>query len=98
MEIINKTKQHIAEIGISQSKLAKEAGINAGALSAYLNGNYQGDIANVEAKLAAYFEKKKYKHESLWKHQRLLKQQLLAKFSRLWNSHSSPTVWQLYMA
>ncbi|MDG4949138.1 AAA family ATPase [Actinobacillus equuli subsp. haemolyticus] len=58
MELINKIKKHLADTNTSQAKLAKEAGINAGALSAYLNGNYQGDIANLEAKLTAYFEKK----------------------------------------
>lgn len=55
MTLINQIKQHLADTSTSQSKLAKEAGINAGALSAYLNGNYQGDIANLEAKLTAYF-------------------------------------------
>lgn len=58
MTLINQIKQHISDNGISQAKLAKESGINAGALSAYLNGSYQGDIASVEAKLTAYFDKK----------------------------------------
>ncbi len=56
--MINQIKQYIAKTGASQSKIAKESGINAGALSAYLNNNYQGDIANLEAKLTAYFNKK----------------------------------------
>lgn len=58
MTLIDQIKQHIAESGISQAKIAKESGVNAGALSAYLNGNYGGDIANLEAKLTAYFNKK----------------------------------------
>lgn len=57
MTLTNQIKQHLAASGISQAKLAKESGINAGALSAYLNGNYQGDIANLEAKLTAYLER-----------------------------------------
>ncbi|ESQ72112.1 hypothetical protein P1062_0200845 [Pasteurella multocida subsp. multocida P1062] len=38
-----------------RAKLAKEAGINSGALSAYLNENYKGNVAEIEAKLTAYF-------------------------------------------
>lgn len=34
MTLIDQIKQHIAESGSSQGKVAKEAGINAGALSA----------------------------------------------------------------
>lgn len=54
MTLINQTKQFLTETGTSQSKLAKEAGINAGALSAYLNENYKGNIAEIEAKLTVY--------------------------------------------
>lgn len=58
MELINQIKQHIAEAGVSQAQIAKESGMTAGALSAYINNSYQGNIANLEAKLTAYFEKK----------------------------------------
>lgn len=36
---------------ISQREIAQQAGINAGALSAYLKGTYSGNIANVESAL-----------------------------------------------
>lgn len=58
MSLINQIKQHITDIDITQNQLAKEAGVNAGALSAYLNQNYKGNIADLEAKLTAYFERK----------------------------------------
>ena len=58
MTIIDQIKQHIADTQSSQAKIAKEAGINAGALSAYLNENYKGNIAEIEAKLTAFFAKK----------------------------------------
>lgn len=58
MTLINKLKQHLSDSQITQAQLAREAGVNAGALSAYLNDNYKGNIADVEAKLAAYLEKK----------------------------------------
>ena len=56
MTLIEKIKQHIAETGYSQAKIAKLIGINAGALSAYLSENYKGNIAELEEKLTAYFE------------------------------------------
>ncbi|QLB43570.1 AAA family ATPase [Mannheimia pernigra] len=58
MNLIEQVKGFLTENSVSQAKLAKESGVNAGALSAYLNGNYSGDIANVEAKLTAYLNKK----------------------------------------
>lgn len=58
MNLIEQVKGFLTENNVSQAKLAKESGVNAGALSAYLNGNYSGDIANVEAKLTAYLNKK----------------------------------------
>lgn len=57
MTLIDQIKQHIAESGSSQGKVAKEAGINAGALSAYLNENYKGNNEELEAKLIAYLER-----------------------------------------
>lgn len=57
MTLIDQIKQHIAETGNSQAKIAKEAGINAGALSAYLNDSYKGNVADIEAKLSAYLVK-----------------------------------------
>lgn len=61
MNLINQTKQFLSDTSTSQAKLARETGLNAGALSAYLNGNYQGDVASVEAKLSAYFTKQNVK-------------------------------------
>ena len=61
MTIIDQIKQHIAETGNSQAKIAKEAGINAGALSTYLNGTYKGNSGEVEAKLTSYFAKQETK-------------------------------------
>lgn len=58
MTLINQIKQHLSQASITQAQLAREAGVNAGALSAYLNDNYKGTIADVEAKLTAYLEKK----------------------------------------
>ena len=58
MTLINKLKQHLTDSQITQAQLAREAGVNAGALSAYPNDNYKGNIADVEAKLTAYLEKK----------------------------------------
>lgn len=58
MTLINQIKQHLSQASITQAQLAREAGVNAGALSAYLNDNYKGNIADVEAKLTAYLEKK----------------------------------------
>ena len=58
MNLVNQIKQHLTDSQITQAQLAREAGVNAGALSAYLNDNYKGNIADVEAKLTAYLEKK----------------------------------------
>ncbi|EEY08713.1 AAA family ATPase [Mannheimia haemolytica] len=58
MNLIDQIKQHLSQTGVTQNQLARESGINAGALSSYLNGSYAGDIANLEAKLTAYFAKK----------------------------------------
>ncbi|HHT7764599.1 helix-turn-helix domain-containing protein [Pasteurella multocida] len=55
MTLISQTKQFLTDTGTTQAKLAKEAGINSGALSAYLNENYKGNVAEIEAKLTAYF-------------------------------------------
>lgn len=65
MTLINQIKQHIADTQSSQAKIAKEAGINAGALSAYLNENYKGNIAEIEAKLTAFLQRKKPQSVSL---------------------------------
>lgn len=61
MNLIEQIKQHIAETGNTQAKIAKESGISQGALSAYLNGSYKGSIEDVETKLNAYFERLAYK-------------------------------------
>ena len=58
MNLVNQIKQHLTDSQITQAQLAREAGVNAGALLAYLNDNYKGNIADVEAKLTAYLEKK----------------------------------------
>lgn len=55
MTVINQTKQFLTDTGTTQAQLAKESGINAGALSAYLNENYKGNVAEIETKLTAYF-------------------------------------------
>lgn len=57
MKIIELVRHHIAETGATQAKIAKESGINQGALSAYLNESYKGNIEEVEVKLTAYFER-----------------------------------------
>lgn len=57
MTLINQIKQHLTDTGSSQAKVAKEAGINAGALSAYLNENYKGNVTELESKLNAYFDR-----------------------------------------
>lgn len=41
MNLINQIKQHLSQANITQAQLAREAGINAGALSAYLSQNYK---------------------------------------------------------
>lgn len=41
---------------IKQSALARQAGVNPGALSAWLAGKYAGDVAAIEVKLAAWFD------------------------------------------
>ncbi|NBI12163.1 AAA family ATPase [[Haemophilus] felis] len=55
MTLISQTKQFLTDTGTTQAKLAREAGINSGALSAYLNESYKGNGAEIEAKLTAYF-------------------------------------------
>lgn len=82
MTLISQIKQHLSQASITQAQLARETGINAGALSAYLSQNYKGNIADVEAKLTAYLEKRKPLHGNLWKPQPLLKRQPLVKFSK----------------
>ncbi|OOR97134.1 DNA transposition protein, partial [Canicola haemoglobinophilus] len=57
MNVIEQVRQHIAETGATQTRIAKEAGLSAGALSAYLSESYKGNIEEVEAKLTAYFER-----------------------------------------
>ncbi|MBR0573710.1 MULTISPECIES: AAA family ATPase [Pasteurellaceae] len=57
MNLIAKIRQHIEDTNISQSKLAKEIGVTSGLMSSYLNGNYKGNIENVENKINEYFER-----------------------------------------
>lgn len=57
MKVIEQVRQHIAETGATQTRIAKEAGINSGALSAYLNESYKGNKEELETKLINYFER-----------------------------------------
>ncbi|HHW7446801.1 TPA: hypothetical protein ACU16Q_001012 [Pasteurella multocida] len=57
MNVIEQVRRHIAETGVTQTRIAKEAGLSAGALSAYLSESYKGNVEEVEAKLTAYFER-----------------------------------------
>lgn len=59
--MIEQVKKYLADTGITQAKLAKETGINSGALSAYLNESYKGNSAEIEAKLTAYFNRQEAK-------------------------------------
>ncbi|MGX2951644.1 AAA family ATPase [Ursidibacter sp. B-7004-1] len=61
MTLIEQIKQHLTETGYTQARIAKEAGLNSGALSAYLSGNYKGNLEDIEAKMVAYFERLAYK-------------------------------------
>lgn len=61
MTVLNQTRQFLALTGTSQTKLAKEAGINSGALSAYLSENYKGNIDDIEAKLSVFFQNQETK-------------------------------------
>ncbi|HHE3594971.1 AAA family ATPase [Pasteurella multocida] len=56
--LIDKIKTYLSETGVSQRQLAKETGVNAGALSAYINGKYAGSNDELESKLVAFFERK----------------------------------------
>lgn len=51
MQLIDNIKAHLSKGNITQRELANQAGINAGALSAYLKGSYNGNIDNVESAL-----------------------------------------------
>ena len=46
----------LAEVGLSQSRAAREIGLSGSALSQYLGGKYQGDDAAVEEKVLRWIE------------------------------------------
>ncbi|MFD1805581.1 AAA family ATPase [Pasteurella oralis] len=56
--LIEKIKTYRVTTGVSQAQIAKEAGINSGALSAYIHGKYKGVTSEIESKLNAFFHKK----------------------------------------
>lgn len=61
MTLINQIKQILDSKTISQREIAQQAGINAGALSAYLKGTYNGNIGNVESALENWLKSREKK-------------------------------------
>lgn len=51
MSLTEQIKTILSSGTLTQGKLAQQAGINAGALSAYLKGSYSGNVENVETAL-----------------------------------------------
>lgn len=54
--VADRVQAAMFEDGLSQDKVAAEAGMSATALSQYLNGKYPGNVANVEAKLGKWLD------------------------------------------
>ncbi|UXN35475.1 AAA family ATPase [Avibacterium paragallinarum] len=54
MTLIKQIKQIVESKKMTQRELAQQAGINAGALSAYLKGNYAGDNESIEKALRGW--------------------------------------------
>lgn len=63
MTPIEQIKQILDDGVISQAKLAKEAGINPGALSSYLKGNYAGNSDNLEQALSQWLARRETKQQ-----------------------------------
>lgn len=55
--LISQIKAYRETNQVSQNQLAKEVGVNAGALSAFLNGKYQGDNEEMKIKLKAFLDR-----------------------------------------
>lgn len=54
MTVINKIKQLLEEKGMTQAEIARQTGISAGALSAYLNGSYAGNQESIKHALERF--------------------------------------------
>lgn len=58
VNIIKKLKDLQDKLGLSQAKVAKQIGINAGALSSWVNGTYNGNNEELEEKIIRFIEVK----------------------------------------
>ncbi|MCW9710880.1 AAA family ATPase [Avibacterium sp. 21-586] len=56
MTLIQQIKHILEDKQLTQRELAQQAGINAGALSAYLKGNYAGDNESIEKALRGWLD------------------------------------------
>ena len=54
--MIEKLRQFLETSGMSQNKAADRMGVSRSALSGYLNGKYDGDIAGMDKKAALFLE------------------------------------------
>ncbi len=62
---LNALKQYIAQSGISQNKVAVMAGVSSAVISQYLKGDYKGDVAAVDKKIAEMLERQADKAKDL---------------------------------
>lgn len=54
--MIEQLRQFLETSGMSQNKVADRMGVSRSALSGYLNGKYDGDIAGMDKKVALFLE------------------------------------------
>lgn len=54
--MIEQLRQFLETSGMSQNKAADRMGVSRSALSGYLNGKYDGDIAGMDKKAALFLE------------------------------------------
>lgn len=73
MTLIEQIKQLLDNQVHTQREIAAQAGISAGALSAYLKGTYTGNVENVEVALKNWLSTREKKKKCLWKHRTLSK-------------------------
>ena len=55
--MIKQLKDYIEQTGISQSKIAPLVGVSTATISQYLKGEYKGDVAAVDKKVAEMLDR-----------------------------------------
>lgn len=65
MNIQQQIKTAISEQKVSQSTIAREIGVSAGALSSYLSGSYKGDNDKLEQALGAWLQSQQKRTQEL---------------------------------